>query len=97
MRRSRWKDNPSIWAEGIQSSGFNRLFTLYVKRTERDGEIEYDVRSSGYGAKTPWLSDYQGPTLKQALRGLQDYYEKTASTHSMHAVTIQSARKRSEA
>ena len=82
-----------ISATGIQSSGFNRLSTVEVTRRETDGNIEYSVRSSGYGVNAPWLSEYQAPTLAQALRGLQNFYDKMANKYSQHAGSLESGRK----
>jgi hypothetical protein len=82
-------------ATGIQTSGFNRLSTIQVTRVKQHG-VKYEVCSSGFGKKTPWLSDYEAPTLKQALRGLQDHYEQMASMYLNHANAIQLARKKKE-
>ena len=80
-------------ATGIQSSGFNRLSTLQVVRREKDTEIEYEATSSGYGRRSPWLSEYKDGTLARALRGLQNYYEVMASTYSNHAYALKGGRK----
>ena len=63
-------------ATGTQSSGFNRLSTLRVIRFQNDRSIEYEVKSAGYGTKSPWASTVSDRTLARALRGLQDYYER---------------------
>ena len=81
-------------ATGIQSSGFNRLSTLQVVTSVKDGEVKYDVKSAGNGRNAPWLSDYTDKTLARALRGLQNYYEAVASKYGNHASALQSARKR---
>ena len=80
-------------ATGIQTSGFNRLSTLFVSRSERNNRIEYEVRSAGFGAKAPWLSEYMDSTLARALRGLQDHYENMAQNYSRHASDLKDARK----
>ena len=82
-------------ATGIQSSGFNRLSTLHIirrVRREKEDRVEYEAKSSGYGLRSPWLSVYTGPTLAQALRGLQSYYESMAREYSRHAGAIEYAR-----
>jgi len=81
-----------ISATGIQTGGFNRLATLQVVWRERNGVPEYEVKSSGYGKKTPWLSEATRGTLAQALRALQDHYQDKASTYGCQARTLQSAR-----
>ena len=81
-----------ISATGIQTSGFNRLATLQVVWRERNGVPEYEVKSSGYGKKTPWLSEATRGTLAQALRALQDHYQCMASTYGSQAITLQHAR-----
>lgn len=81
-------------AEGIQSSGFNRLSTVRVLRNELDDGVHYTCSSSGFGKKSPKLGEYTAPTLKQALRGLQDHYEYAASQYASHAGYIQGARKK---
>lgn len=72
-------------ATGIQSSGFNRLSTLQVVRREPKGSVEYEVKSSGFGKKSPWLSDATESTLLKALRSLQNHYEHMASLYASHA------------
>ena len=79
-------------ATGIQSSGFNRLSTIWITRTERYGAVEYNVRSRGFGTKTPWLSDYTDGTLRRALRGLQNFYEAMAYKYTSHADAIRCGR-----
>lgn len=79
-------------ATGIQTSGYNRLSTLVIVRREKDEIIEYEAKSSGYGLKSPWLSEYTDSTLARALRGLQDHYEYMAREYSSHAGAIKYAR-----
>ena len=81
-----------ISATGIQTSGFNRLATLQVVWRERNGVPEYEVKSSGYGKRTPWLSEATRGTLAQALRALQDHYENNAATYGSHARDLRDAR-----
>ncbi len=81
-------------ATGIQSSGFNRMSTLEVNRWENDSDVEYEVKSSGYGRNAHWLSDYKAGTLARALRGLQDHYSFHADNYSCHASDLQSGRKK---
>lgn len=69
-------------ATGIQSSGFNRLSTLAVKRTApATGGVTYQVKSAGSGTKSPWVYVNEDGTLARALRGLQDHYENNARTY----------------
>lgn len=82
-----------LQATGTQSSGFNRLSTLSVIRTERDGKTSYEVKSSGYGLRAKWLYTNADGTLARALRGLQEYYERTAATYNSHASDLQQGRK----
>jgi hypothetical protein len=84
-----------ISATGIQTSGFNRLSTLQVVWRERNGVPEYEVKSSGFGKKTTWLSEATRGTLAQALRALQEHYEGMASTYGSQARTLQHARGKS--
>lgn len=79
-------------ATGIQSAGFNRLSTLCVTRTVRDGVAKYEAKSAGYGLRARWLHTTTDGTLARALRGLQDHYEHMAATYSGHARALQSAR-----
>ena len=91
MPRYKWTIHRKIFSEsyksatGIQTAGFNRLSTLQVVRREKKGEIEYEVKSAGFGKSSPWLSEWKDETLARALRGLQDYYEKMAMTYNKHA------------
>ena len=87
---------PEIYldATGIQSSGSNRLSTVYVIRREKKGVVEYEVKSAGYGRRAPWLSVAHRRTLAQALRQLQDHYEYSASNYSAHARCLENARKK---
>lgn len=82
-----------LFATGIQSSGSNRLSTLEVKRSERDGRVIYTAKSSGYGTKARWLHEHTAGTLARALRGLQEHYEAMAATYSSHAAALQRGRK----
>lgn len=84
-------------ATGIISSGFNRISTLKVIRRDRDGKVEYEVTSAGFGAKAPWLSTYTRPTLARALRDLQNHYEHMACLYSGHAARLRNARKPKDA
>lgn len=86
------QDHWPLVASGIQSSGSNRLSTLEVERRERDGAVTYTARSSGYGRRAQWLHAHTDSTLARALRGLQDHYERTASTYRSHASSLQYGR-----
>lgn len=83
----------TLSATGIQSSGSNRTSTLHVERHERDGFVKYVTKSSGYGAKAPWLSESSDTTLARALRSLQNDYERMAAEYGCHAKALQNARK----
>ncbi len=85
-----------LQATGIQSSGFNRLSTLHVMRSERDSTVQYEVESSGFGRNSPWLSSKVDGTLARALRGLQDYYEGRAAIYAGHAGALRTGRKEKE-
>lgn len=82
-----------IAATGTKSSGFNRLSTLSVTRTERNGRVQYESKSAGYGTRAPWLHTNSDGTLARSLRGLQQHYEHMAATYRGHAAALQSARK----
>lgn len=80
-------------ATGIQSSGFNRLSTIVVIRTERKGEkLAYEVKSSGFGLRAAWLHGVKEGTLARALRCLQCHYEVTAAKHGAHAEAMKKGR-----
>lgn len=92
-----FKDMTYLEATGIQSSGFNRLSTLKVKRWEKPhNTAEYEVMYAGSGTKTPWLSSSKNSTLAQALRRLQEYFEAMARTYTCAAKGLQNARKNAE-
>ena len=82
-----------IEATGTMSSGSNRLSTLFIVRSERDGEVTYEAKSAGYGRSACWLSSYADGTLARALRGLQQAYTATAATHKSHADALEKGRK----
>ena len=94
VHRKSFSDSNYLSATGIQSSGFNRLSTLQVVRRERNGSIEYEVKSSGFGKNTRCLSDYTDVTLARALRGLQDYYERMAARYNRHVWDLKHGRKK---
>lgn len=82
----------TLIATGMQSSGSNRLSTLKVERTDRDGLVTYKAKSSGYGKKAHWLYESQDGTLARALRGLQQHYEAQAASYRSHAAALQRGR-----
>ena len=92
IHRKRFEASNYISATGIQSAGFNRLSTLEVIRRETERGVEYEVTSSGYGKRAPWLSVYTDGTLARALRGLQGYYEAMAMSYRNHAGSLQTGR-----
>ena len=85
--------NEYIRATGIQSSGFNRLSTLQVERRVKNDQTEYEVKSSGFGLKAPWLATVKDGTLARALRRLQEHYEHTASNYGSHANDLKIGRR----
>lgn len=82
-----------LLATGTQTSGSNRLSTLEVRRTECDGRVCYEARSSGFGLRAPWLGNGSGKTLALALRDLQNGYERHAQRYRVHASDLQQGRK----
>lgn len=80
-------------ATGIQSSGFNRLSTLQVKRVAV-GEMApvYEAKSAGHGTRARWLHTNTDGTLARALRGLQDHYEQVSNTYRSHANALKNGR-----
>lgn len=81
-----------LTATGIQSSGFNRLSTLQVKRVEDGRGVSYEAKSAGHGTKSPWMHISRDGTLARALRGLQAHYEATANTHRALTAALQRGR-----
>jgi len=79
-------------ATGTQSSGFNRLSTLYVIRREKGGVVSFEAKSSGYGLRAKWLHTHTDGTLARALRGLQDHYEMVSNTYRGHAESLRIGR-----
>jgi len=96
IHKNRYLDSNYLVATGIQTAGLNRLSTLQVVKRKKDDQVEYDVKSSGFGTKSPWLSEYTDTTFARALRGLQSYYENMAATYSNHAGAIKYARQAKE-
>ena len=96
VHHNRYLTASFISATGIQSAGSNRLSTVEVVRTEKNSEVEYSVRSAGFGKSAPWLSENTDGTLARALRGLQDHYEAVARSYGNHAYALKGARKKSE-
>lgn len=92
-RKSLYFENLFMKAVGIQTAGFNRLSTLQIIRREKDGSVEYEAKSAGFGLQAPWLSTAVGETLAQALRSLQKHYEGVAANYACHGRDIESARK----
>lgn len=88
------KDATYFCATGIQTSGFNRLSTLEVMRRDKSGVVEYEVKSSGFGKRSPWLSTSKDGTLARALRNLQSHYEAVGRNYLGHAQDLQNGRPR---
>lgn len=82
----------TLYATGSQSRGFNRLSTLCVERSDRNGVVSYSAKSAGFGLRARWLSNYQGKTLAQALRGLQNHYENVSQNYRTHAEALERGR-----
>ncbi|QBX38641.1 hypothetical protein E4M02_11000 [Brevundimonas sp. S30B] len=87
------KTGAYLEATGIQSSGFNRLSTLAVTRRDRDGVVEYEAKSAGFGKRAPWLHTNRDGTLARALRGLQQHYAAKAATYRGHAASLEIGRR----
>ena len=81
-----------ITATGIQTSGFNRMSTLEVTVREKNGAIEYESTSAGFGKNAEFLARYTGSTLAQSLRGLQEHYEVQGNNYMRHAADLEGAR-----
>lgn len=79
-------------ATGIQSSGSNRISTLSVTKIEKEGFVEYTVKSAGCGCNADWLGECTRATLRQALRALQDYYSNRAQEYSILEHDLESGR-----
>lgn len=87
-------DDHLLVAIGTQSSGFNRLSTLRVARTENDdGSVIYHAASAGFGRRARWLHEHRAETLPRALRGLQQFYQTMANEYRSHAHALQRGRK----
>lgn len=92
VHRKLWPELSYNSATGIQTAGFNRTSTLHVTRREKEDGVEYEVKSSGSGKGSPWLSEHTAGTLARALRGLQDHYKDMASNYSNHYRCLQVGR-----
>jgi hypothetical protein len=93
VRRQLFDDGKYMEAIGIQSSGFNRTSTLLVIRRQKDdSHVEYEVKSSGTGTRTPWSGTNTDYTLARALRGLQSGYEYKAMMLRGDAMDLQAGR-----
>ena len=92
------KSSSAVYLEatGIRSSGFNRLSTLRVIRTEFDGSPVYEATSAGSGTRAPFLHAHKDGTLARALRGLQTYYRRQAATYGAHARALECGRQAGE-
>ena len=98
-----WPEKPTcLVATGIQTAGLNRISTLQVTVREKkigklkEGMIEYDCRSSGFGKMAPWLSSCSERTLAKSLRCLQEDYEIRGENYLKHASDLQGARAKKE-
>jgi len=83
-----------LCAVGIQASGFNRTSTLQVEWRYQGGSPAYEVKSSGFGRRSSWLSSAENTTLARALRDLQEHYQRRAATYSAHASDLQLGRQK---
>ena len=97
VHHKKCKSSDYISATGIQTDGFNRISTLEVEKYNKDGEFNYEVKSSVFGLKAPWLDEHAAGTLARALRGLQVHYENMASEYNSHAECLQVGRLKNEA
>ncbi len=85
--------NPErLTATGIQSSGFNRLSTLQVTRTDKGDGPWYEVRSAPHGTKSPWAAQIGDRTLARALRDLQTLYQRQAANYRSLAERLETGR-----
>jgi len=91
-RKNIYAEAGFLRATGIQTSGYNRLSTLHVARREREHGVAYEVKSAGFGKSAPWLHTCEMPTLAQALRELQSYYESMANKYANHGRDLKTAR-----
>lgn len=83
-------------ATGIKSSGSNRTSTIQAIYRWDIGTSEYEVKSAGYGTKSPWVWEVTAQTLKKALRVLQTYYERQSALYGGCAADLQNGRKAGE-
>ena len=81
-----------LTATGIMSSGFNRISTLEVARSEAGGRVRYRARSAGHGTKSEWAHCHTDGTLARALRGLQDHYQRIAGENRALASRLKEGR-----
>jgi len=81
-------------AMGIQTAGYNRLYTLSVHRQANHdtGKVDYTVKDSGYGLSSPWGESFKSHSLKSALRLLQNYHEYSARHHNGQVNYLQAGR-----
>lgn len=85
--------NPErLTATGTQSSGFNRLSTLQVTRTDKGGGPWYAARSAPHGTKSPWAAEIGNVTLARALRDLQTHYQRKAANFRALAEGLETGR-----
>jgi hypothetical protein len=81
-----------LTATGTQSSGFNRLSTLQVTRTEKGASPWYSVRSAAHGTKSPWAAEVGNVTLARALRDLQTLYQRKSANFRALAQSLEAGR-----
>lgn len=79
-------------AEGIQTSGFNRLSTLRVTWRCINGTATYEAKSAGYGTRSPWKHETKERTLAKALRSLQEHYRRMADDYRSLESALQAGR-----
>lgn len=87
------KDAARVTATGIQSSGFNRLSTLQVVRSEIGGNPWYTAKFAGHGTHAKWVHESSDVTLVRAIRGLQQHCEQMANTYHSHAAKLRAGRR----
>lgn len=90
--KSKGSSETFLEAEGIQTSGFNRLSTLRVTWRCISGLETYEAKSAGYGTRSPWKHETKERTLAKALRSLQEHYKRMADDYRSLESALQAGR-----
>lgn len=94
--KSKGSSETFLEAEGIQSSGFNRLSTLRVTWRCINGTATYEAKSAGSGTRSPWMHESKERTLARALRSLQEHYRRMANDYRSLEQALQAGRASNE-